>query len=222
MARTHKTWAVRTARDRTEAPARARLLDAAETVFARLGLGGTTVADITAEAGVSRAGFYVYFASKEEIFRVLAARVRDAFLAAQEVPGVDADDTRAVAEASVGAVIAAHARHQPLLALLEQQARTDPDVRRLWDEIRERPVHRHARYIRRLTDRGAAAPVVEPLAVAHAVGGMCVEAARRVAARPDLYDTVVRDVTTMYLHLLGAGPDSPRGQRDGVGPTSQS
>lgn len=222
MARTHKTWAVRTARDRTEAPARARLLDAAETVFARLGLGGTTVADITAEAGVSRAGFYVYFASKEEIFRVLAARVRDAFLAAQEVPGVDADDTRAVAEASVGAVIAAHARHQPLLALLEQQARTDPDVGRLWDEIRERPVHRHARYIRRLTDRGAAAPVVEPLAVAHAVGGMCVEAARRVAARPDLYDTVVQDVTTMYLHLLGAGPDSPRGQRHGVGPTSQS
>ncbi|EPD62897.1 TetR/AcrR family transcriptional regulator [Streptomyces sp. HGB0020] len=222
MARTHKTWAVRTARDRTEAPARARLLDAAETVFARLGLGGTTVADITAEAGVSRAGFYVYFASKEEIFRVLAARVRDAFLAAQEVPDVDADDTRAVAEASVGAVIAAHARHQPLLALLEQQARTDPDVRRLWDEIRERPVHRHARYIRRLTDRGAAAPVVEPLAVAHAVGGMCVEAARRVAARPDLYDTVVQDVTTMYLHLLGAGPDSPRGQRHGVGPTSQS
>jgi AcrR family transcriptional regulator len=222
MARTHKPWAVRTARDRTEAPARARLLDAAETVFARLGLGGTTVADITAEAGVSRAGFYVYFASKEEIFRVLAARVRDAFLAAQEVPGVDADDTRAVAEASVGAVIAAHARHQPLLALLEQQARTDPDVRRLWDEIRERPVHRHARYIRRLTDRGAAAPVVEPLAVAHAVGGMCVEAARRVAARPDLYDTVVQDVTTMYLHLLGAGPDSPRGQRHGVGPTSQS
>ncbi|MEV0209168.1 TetR/AcrR family transcriptional regulator [Streptomyces sp. NPDC050788] len=222
MARTHKTWAVRTARDRTEAPARARLLDAAETVFARLGLGGATVADITAEAGVSRAGFYVYFASKEEIFRVLAARVRDAFLAAQEVPGVDADDTCAVAEASVGAVIAAHARHRPLLALLEQQARTDPDVRRLWDEIRERPVHRHARYIRRLTDRGAAAPVVEPLAVAHAVGGMCVEAARRVAARPDLYDTVVQDVTTMYLHLLGAGPDSPRGQRDGVEPTSQS
>ena len=59
MARTHKAWSVRTARDRTEAPARARLLDAAETVFARLGLGPATVADITAVAEVSRAGFYV-------------------------------------------------------------------------------------------------------------------------------------------------------------------
>ena len=207
MARTQKAWAVRTARDRTEAPARARLLDAAEAVFARLGLGPATVADITAEAEVSRAGFYVYFASKEEIFRVLAVRVRDAFLAAQEVPGVDTDDTHAVAEASVGAFIAAYAQHQPLLGLLEQQARTDPDVRHLWDEIRERPVHRHARYIRRLADRGRAAPVAEPLALARAVGGMCVESARRVAAHPDSYDDAVRDVTAMYLHLLGAAPN---------------
>lgn len=210
MARTHKAWAVRTARDRTEAPARARLLDAAEAVFARRGLGPATVADITAEAGVSRAGFYVYFASKEEIFRVLAVRVRDAFLAAQEVPGVDTGDPGAVAEASVGAVIAACARHQPLLVLLEQQARTDLGVRRLWDEIRERPVRRHARYIRRLADRGEAAPVADPLAVARAVGGMCAEFARRVAARPETYDAAVRDVSTMYLHLLGAGPVRPR------------
>ncbi|WP_405875470.1 TetR/AcrR family transcriptional regulator [Streptomyces sp. NBC_00005] len=206
MARTQKAWAVRTARDRTEAPARARLLDAAEAVFARLGLGPATVADITTEAEVSRAGFYVYFASKEEIFRVLAVRVRDAFLAAQEVPGVDTDDTHAVAEASIGAFIAAYAQHQPLLGLLEQQARTDPDVGRLWDEIRERPVHRHARYIRRLADGGRAAPIAEPLAVARAVGGMCVEFAHRVAAWPDTYEDAVRDVTAMYLHLLRAGP----------------
>ncbi|MFI6559046.1 TetR/AcrR family transcriptional regulator [Streptomyces sp. NPDC050534] len=223
MARTHKAWAVRTARDRTEAPARARLLDAAEAVFARLGLGPATVADITAQAGVSRAGFYVYFASKEEIFRVLAVRVRDAFLAAQEVPGVDSDDTLAVAEASVGAFIAACARHQPLLVLLEQQARTDPDVRQLWEEIRERPVRRHARYIRRLADRGQASPVAEPLAVARAVGGMCAEFARRVAARPDTYDAAVRDVTVMYLHLLGAGTSrTSRDQEERAERTSQS
>lgn len=223
MARTHKAWAVRTARDRTEAPARARLLDAAETVFARLGLGPATVADITAEAEVSRAGFYVYFASKEEIFRVLAVRVRDAFLAAQDVPGIDGDDTHAVAEASIAAFVAACARHQPLLVLLEQQARTDPDVAHLWEEIRERPVRRHARYIRRLTDRGKATPAAEPLAVARAVGGMCAEFARRVAARPETYDAAVRDVTTMYLRLLGAGTSrTARDQVDRAEPASQS
>ncbi|MGW3117755.1 TetR/AcrR family transcriptional regulator [Streptomyces sp. NPDC001107] len=203
MARTHKAWAVRTARDRTEAPARGRLLDAAEAVFARLGHGPATVADITAEAEISRAGFYVYFASKEEIFRVLAVRVRDAFLAAQDVPGIDTDDIDVVAEASVGAFMAAYVRHLPLLGQLEQQARTDPDLRQLWEEVRERPVHRHARYIRRLVDQGRAAPAAEPLAVARAVGGMCVEFARVTAERPDLYDAAVRDVTALYLHLLG-------------------
>ncbi|WP_405641332.1 TetR/AcrR family transcriptional regulator [Streptomyces sp. NBC_00019] len=203
MTRTQKPWAVRTARDRTEAPARARLLDAAETVFARLGHGPATVADITAEAEVSRAGFYVYFASKEEIFRVLAARVRDTFLAAQDVPGVDTDDTRAVAEASVGAFITAYVQHLPLLGLLEQQARTDADMGALWEEIRERPVHRHARYIGRLVEQGRAAPAAEPLILARAVGGMCVEFARVTAERPDRYDDAVREVTALYLHLLG-------------------
>lgn len=206
MARTPKTWAVRTARDRTEAPARARLLDAAETVFARLGYGPATVADITTEAEVSRAGFYVYFASKEEVFRVLAVRVRDAFLAAQEVPGVDTDDVHAVARASVAAFVAAYARHAALMPLLEQQARTDEDVRALWQEIRERPVHRHARYIRRLVAEGRARPVTEPLAVARAVGAMSVEFARQIAARRIGHAAAVRDVTAMYLQLLHVAP----------------
>ncbi|MEV0118370.1 helix-turn-helix domain-containing protein [Streptomyces sp. NPDC050844] len=206
MARNRQAWATRTARDRSEAPARGRLLDAAEAVFARRGYGPTTIADITAEAEVSRAGFYVYFASKEEIFRVLAVRVRDAFLAAQDVPGVDRDDAREICHASTAAFIAAYAEHLPLLRLLEQQAQLDDDVRALWEETQERPVHRSARYIRRLVAEGRAAPVAEPLAVARAVGGMSIEFARLAAADPKTYDAAVRDVTAMFLHLLGVDP----------------
>ena len=55
---------------------RASLLNAAALVFARLGYARTTVADITAAADVSRATFYVYFASKAEVFAVVAAWVR--------------------------------------------------------------------------------------------------------------------------------------------------
>ncbi|MFF3491798.1 TetR/AcrR family transcriptional regulator [Streptomyces sp. NPDC002795] len=200
-----QAWSVRTARDRTDAPARGRLLDAAEQVFARLGYGPATIADITARAEVSRAGFYVYFASKEEIFRVLAGRVRDAFLTAQDVPGVDTDDVAAVARASTGAFIAAYARHLPLLVLLEQQARGDAEVRALWEEIRERPVRRAARYVRRVTAQGRAHPVVDPLTLSRAVGGMSIEFARLVAERPATYDQAVADATAMYLHLLGIG-----------------
>ncbi|MFI7009470.1 TetR/AcrR family transcriptional regulator [Streptomyces sp. NPDC050145] len=202
---TQQEWATRTARDRTDAPARGRLLDAAETVFARLGHGPATIAHITVEAEVSRAGFYVYFASKDEVFRVLAARVRDTFLAAQDVPGVDTDDVPAVAAASTAAFITAYAHHLPLLSLIEQQARTDTEVRELWEEIRERPVRRAARYVRRVAAQGLAHPVVDPLTLSRAVGGMSVEFARLVAERPAARDDAVRDVTAMYLHLLGIG-----------------
>ncbi|MGW7272782.1 hypothetical protein ACWGH5_19905 [Streptomyces sp. NPDC054864] len=147
-------------------------------------------------------------APKEEIFRVLAVRVRDAFLAAQDVPGVDQDDAREVCRASTAAFIAAYAQHLPLLRLLEQQAQTDDDVRALWEETQERPVHRSARYIRRLAAEGRARPVAEPLAVARAVGGMSIQFARLTvsapeASAPQTYDAAVRDVTAMFLHLLG-------------------
>ncbi|MEV5612519.1 helix-turn-helix domain-containing protein [Streptomyces sp. NPDC052225] len=211
---TRQEWATRTARDRTDAPARGRLLDAAEEVFGRLGHGPTTIADITARAEISRAGFYVYFASKDEVFRVLAARVRDAFLAAQDVPGIDTDDVAAVTEASTGAFIAAYARHLPLLTLVEQQARTDDEVRALWEEIRERPVRRAARYVRRVAAEGRARPVVDPLTLSRAVGGMSVEFARLVAEHPDTYDTAVRDVSAMYRHLLGLGHTPERRDTD--------
>lgn len=206
MTRNQQPWATRTARDRTDAPARGRLLDAAEAAFARHGYGATTVAVITAEADVSRAAFYVYFASKDEIFRVLAARVRDAFLAAQDVPGVDRDDAREVAGASTAAFIAAYAQHLPLLRLLEQRAQADDEVRALWEETQERPIHRSARYIRRLAAEGRARPVADPLAVARAVGGMSIQFARLAAADPKTYDAAVRDVTAMFLHLLGVDP----------------
>lgn len=205
-ARQQQAWAARTEHDRRDARTRALLLAAAERVFARRGYGRTTIADITAEADVSRAAFYVYFASKAEAFRVLAVQVRDAFLGAQEVPGTDPDDPYAVARASTGAFIAAYAEHLPLLGLFEQQSLADERVGELWSEIQQRPLHRHARYVRRLVEAGLADPVVEPLALARAVGAMSTTWARVVAGDPGTYDDAVRDVTTMYLHLLRVTP----------------
>lgn len=47
--------------------ARHRLLDAAETCFARIGLSKTTVEDIAREASVSRATVYRYFSGRDEV-----------------------------------------------------------------------------------------------------------------------------------------------------------
>lgn len=46
---------------------RARVLDAAVDLFARQGYDGTSVAQVVAQAGVAKGGFYHHFASKEEL-----------------------------------------------------------------------------------------------------------------------------------------------------------
>lgn len=61
---------------------RRRLLEAAEQVFAKLGYHDASIVKITEAAGVAQGTFYIYFASKKDIFdelvRDLNARVRHA------------------------------------------------------------------------------------------------------------------------------------------------
>jgi AcrR family transcriptional regulator len=53
---------------------RARLLEAAERLFAERGVKGTTVSAIVAEAGLTQAAFYLYFRSKEAMVEALVNR----------------------------------------------------------------------------------------------------------------------------------------------------
>lgn len=55
---------------------RAAIVAAARRCFARDGFDRTSMPDLVAEAGISAGGFYRYFASKEEVIRVIA---REAF-----------------------------------------------------------------------------------------------------------------------------------------------
>jgi AcrR family transcriptional regulator len=55
---------------------RARLREAATTVFARNGFHGTKVSDIVAEAGLSQPSFYLYFDSKEATYESLVEEFR--------------------------------------------------------------------------------------------------------------------------------------------------
>jgi AcrR family transcriptional regulator len=58
----------RLSRKERQAQTRRRLLDAAERVFLRRGLQGSSVEEISAEAGFTRGAFYSNFASKDELF----------------------------------------------------------------------------------------------------------------------------------------------------------
>jgi AcrR family transcriptional regulator len=79
------------------AATRERLLGAAEEVFSELGYHEASIVKITEAAGVAQGTFYLYFASKQEIFeelvRDLNRRVRHAMAA-----GAERGRTRAEAE----------------------------------------------------------------------------------------------------------------------------
>lgn len=68
----------------TDAAKRARLLDAAREVFARYGFKRASMADIAAEAGVSRPALYLWFRSKQDVLRSLAEQLRELALAGAE------------------------------------------------------------------------------------------------------------------------------------------
>src|SRR5918994_4583948 len=58
----------RLTRKEKQAETRRKLLDAAERVFLRKGLQGSSVEEIAAEAGFTRGAFYSNFKSKDELF----------------------------------------------------------------------------------------------------------------------------------------------------------
>ncbi|MCA1005449.1 TetR/AcrR family transcriptional regulator [Rhodococcus hoagii] len=64
-------------RERNKRQTRGRMLDAASELFAARGVVGTTVEDIADLAGVSRATFFNYFPSKDELLSALHIRHMD-------------------------------------------------------------------------------------------------------------------------------------------------
>jgi len=61
-----------------------RVLDAARTLFARHGFQRTSMADVAAEAAVSRATLYLRFCDKQSLFAALAESLVDSALAAAD------------------------------------------------------------------------------------------------------------------------------------------
>src|SRR5580658_1913760 len=59
---------------------RDRILAASRELFLKHGYAGTRIGQITAECGISRAGFYTYFRDKQEIFNALGVEIGRAVL----------------------------------------------------------------------------------------------------------------------------------------------
>ncbi len=89
----------RLSREQSKAHTRARLLDAARTVFARGGYHGSSVELIASEAGFSTGALYSNFDGKEDLFLALMGREIDAH--AREL-ATAVESRRSVAERATG------------------------------------------------------------------------------------------------------------------------
>lgn len=173
-------------------------------MFERLGYGAATIADITAEAGVSRATFYVYFASKQDVFVVLAEQVRDRYLHAQELGDLDESDVGGVLHQTIAATLDVTIEHLTLMTVLDHQALADPQIKRLWGEIRGRSVRRTARFVERAARRGLARPVAEPETLALMGLGLNEMFAPRVADGEISRDHAVREIAAVWMVAVGS------------------
>jgi AcrR family transcriptional regulator len=212
-----------------------RILDAALQVFGEQGYHQSGIAHITSVAGCSRASFYQYFASKEDVFRHLTGQVARQLGASTESLGpvvTDADGWRVV-RAWVGRYADTYERYEPVFDAFPAAAETDDAVAPGAARVAERNV---ARFRAKLATTDLPARSLDPVVgLLLACVTRVLETARILrSAAPDAYPTErIEDAVAGVVHrtLFGlragvndhppAGPRPPalafgRAMRDAV------
>jgi len=100
---------------------RRRLLDAALVEFAAHGLDGTTVAAISARAGVNKERLYSYFGDKQTLWQLVLSTELERLAAAVALTGASLEDVGEFA----GATFDYHAAHPQLARLLQWEGLQD-------------------------------------------------------------------------------------------------
>ncbi len=136
---------------------RGRLMDAALEVFALVGLDGASVEAICERAGFTRGAFYSNFASKDELFLAIIARLAEAKLEEVEARVRDLGEmdaplgpteiTHRVADLSVGPSI-----DPALTGEIRAQALRDPEMARAYLQWQDGMIARIAQIVSSLVD----------------------------------------------------------------------
>lgn len=183
---------------------RAKLINAARTVFERDGYLDARLADITTEAGTAAGSFYTYFTNKDEIFAAVLKEAEDEMLHPHVSEMTDRDDPVAVIEASNRAYLTSYQRNAKLMALLEQVAAIDPAFRQIRKRRGDAFVKRNARSIRDLQIRGLADPELDPMLAASALSSLVSRTAYAVYVGGDNWDLdeLVTTLTRLWANAL--------------------
>ncbi|WP_256829624.1 TetR/AcrR family transcriptional regulator [Ornithinimicrobium faecis] len=126
----------RTARTPRGARTRAKLLTAAEEVFATVGYHEASIVKITEEAGVALGTFYTHFEGKKEIFDTVVLDLSQRVRHAMSEASTGVDDRLEAERAGFRAFFAFTAQHPALYRIIRQAEFVSPEVmRRHYDNI---------------------------------------------------------------------------------------
>jgi len=180
-----------------------RLLDAGTRVFADRGYHAARVDDVVKAARTSHGTFYLYFASKEDLFRAIAQNVAAEMVdLARELPSLDGDGGRAddgEFRAWLTRFQALYGRHGDFLRTWTDAEIGDGDLGRIAQDL-------VTEFSRQLAIRvRAAAPGLEPRTTAFALVSMIERTSYYVQARqlrvaPAAMLDVIANVTRAALH----------------------
>ncbi len=141
------------AKTRRGAVTRARLVDAAATVFAECGYNAARISDMVRLAGISQGNFYRHFQSKDEILlAVLEGPLDELRRASSRQRGAEVVLSELVALNR--AFFSAYARHRHVIRVMREAAATNPEFGRLWLQIRRGFVDRTRHWLERLQASG--------------------------------------------------------------------
>ena len=190
---------------------RDRLLRIARARFEQDGYAGTSISSIVEGAEVSRGTFYLYFSSKEDIFRTLAQELQGDVVHIQDWPR--RLRPQEVIERSIAGFMDFYRDNARMMAVLEQVATYDSSFRSLRRDMRRSVADRAVRFIADLQQRGAIGSELDPRIAGTALTGMVDRFAYvwHILDEEFDQDEVVGNLTRLWMQAIGAPLDDPAG-----------
>ncbi|MCM3883378.1 TetR/AcrR family transcriptional regulator [Frankia sp. R82] len=192
---------------------RARLIDAAKTIFERDGFLEARIADIAQTAKIALGTFYHYFESKEEIFREVARAQEELLTAPPEHPAADSDSVWEQIRRSNRRYLERYRDEAAIIGVIEQVSRYDPPVNEARMATMKHYVTRAEREIIRMQKEGAADHRLDPSFAADALGAMTARFAELWLVqnfRDYDFDEAVEQLTILWANALGVRPEPPK------------
>ncbi len=184
----------------------ADLLAAANQVFTEKGYFETRVEDIAVLAKVSRATFYTYFDSKDEILAVLVHGLVDELFDASAAPIEPQASPYMTLKATIRQLMYAYRDRAPLIRILEQAVAFSDDFVAIRTEIRNRFGERLIPALRSHSD---ASKPLDPELAAYALGGMVDDFARGCYILNQLVDeeAAIETLARIWSRSVGLPPE---------------